>query len=92
MAIQDPPKPPESEEKSRSESYVRDEALEILSAAREGWEQSTQRVFEKRPAWKTDFTTVSNMEVPHLVTPEQVADIDPLRDIVLEICMNLNIR
>jgi methylmalonyl-CoA mutase N-terminal domain/subunit len=81
MAIQDPPKPPESEEKSRSESYVRDEALEILSAAREGWEQSTQRVFEKRPAWKTDFTTVSNMEVPHLVTPEQVADIDPLRDI-----------
>jgi methylmalonyl-CoA mutase N-terminal domain/subunit len=81
MAIKDPPKPVESEGQERRESYVRDEALEILSAAREGWEQATQKTFEKRPAWKSDFTTVSSMEVPHLVTAEQVADIDPLADI-----------
>jgi methylmalonyl-CoA mutase N-terminal domain/subunit len=35
----------------------------------------------RAPSWKGDFTTVSGMEVPDLVTPEQVADIDPRRDI-----------
>jgi methylmalonyl-CoA mutase N-terminal domain/subunit len=33
------------------------------------------------PARKRDFTTVSGMEVPALVTPDQVADIDPGRDV-----------
>jgi methylmalonyl-CoA mutase N-terminal domain/subunit len=33
------------------------------------------------PARKRDFTTVSGMEVPALVTPDQVADIDPVRDL-----------
>ncbi|HEX4955667.1 MAG TPA: methylmalonyl-CoA mutase family protein [Thermoanaerobaculia bacterium] len=52
-----------------------------MAQARARWEQARAQALEERPFWKTDFTTVSGMEVPHLVTPEQVADIDPQRDL-----------
>ncbi len=80
MAIKDPPKPVEIADEKKPSVYT-DEALAILSAAREGWETSARQAFEKRPPWKGDFTTVSSMDVPHLVTAEQTADIDPLREI-----------
>ncbi len=80
MAIKDPPKTAERQQAKRPSVY-QDEALEILTAAREGWEASARESFEKRPPWKSDFTTVSSMDVPHLVTAEQVADVDPVGDI-----------
>ena len=57
------------------------EVLETMAEARQRWEAARARAEEKAPFWKRDFTTVSGMEVPHLVTPEQVAGIDPRRDI-----------
>ena len=55
--------------------------LERLQEARQRWELARLAAESGREAWKGDFTTVSGMEVPHLVTPEQVADIDPVRDL-----------
>ncbi|MGH9380531.1 MAG: acyl-CoA mutase large subunit family protein [Thermoanaerobaculia bacterium] len=52
-----------------------------MGEARKRWEEGRRGSEADRASWKRDFTTVSSMEVPHLVTPEQVADIDPLRDI-----------
>src|SRR3954453_16602469 len=52
-----------------------------MGAARRRWEAAAGKLEAKAAFWKTDFTTVSGMEVPHLVTPEQVADVDPLRTI-----------
>src|SRR6185503_902634 len=38
---------------------------------------------ESAPPWKNDWTTVSGWAVPELVTPEQVATLDPVDDIGL---------
>jgi methylmalonyl-CoA mutase N-terminal domain/subunit len=62
-------------------SFYQLEALETMAEARQRWEAAHARAEEKAPFWKLDFTTVSGMEVPHLVTPEQVAGIDPRREI-----------
>jgi methylmalonyl-CoA mutase, N-terminal domain len=63
------------------DSVYRPEALETMGEARQRWEAASVRAEEKAPFWKRDFTTVSGMEVPHLVTPEQTAGIDPRREI-----------
>jgi methylmalonyl-CoA mutase, N-terminal domain len=63
------------------DSVYRPEALETMGEARRRWEAASARAEEKAPFWKRDFTTVSGMEVPHLVTPEQTAGIDPRREI-----------
>ncbi|HTG36091.1 MAG TPA: methylmalonyl-CoA mutase family protein [Thermoanaerobaculia bacterium] len=52
-----------------------------MTAARQRWDAATAKAEARAPFWKEDFTTVSGMEVPHLVTPEQVADVDPLKTI-----------
>jgi methylmalonyl-CoA mutase N-terminal domain/subunit len=52
-----------------------------MGEARQRWEAARARAEAKAPFWKRDFTTVSGMEVPHLVTPEQTAGIDPRREI-----------
>jgi methylmalonyl-CoA mutase N-terminal domain/subunit len=72
---------PPAPETLAGSSVYRLEALETLAAARRRWEQARDRAAGKTPAWKDDFTTVSGMEVPELVTPEQVADLDPRRDL-----------
>ena len=63
------------------DSVYRPEALETMGEARQRWEAASARAEEKAPFWKRDFTTVSGMEVPHLVTPEQIAGVDPRREI-----------
>jgi methylmalonyl-CoA mutase N-terminal domain/subunit len=72
---------PETSEPAAGGSAYRPEALETMAEARQRWEAASARAEEKAPFWKSDFTTVSGMEVPHLVTPEQVAGIDPRREI-----------
>jgi len=49
-------------------------------AARERWEMARDRDESGRPPWKRDFTTVSGMGVPHLVTPDQLR-VDPVGEI-----------
>ena len=62
-------------------SVYKEEALETMAEARQRWEKASARAEAQVPFWKQDFTTVSGMEVPHLVTPEQTADVDPIRTI-----------
>jgi methylmalonyl-CoA mutase N-terminal domain/subunit len=71
---------PRPEAVAGSDVY-RIEALETMAEARQRWETARARAEAKAPFWKRDFTTVSGMEVPHLVTPEQVAGVDPRREI-----------
>ncbi len=54
------------------------EALRGMSAARERWDAATAKLASGSGAWKEDFTTVSGMAVPHLVTGPETADIDPV--------------
>jgi len=65
-----------------SDTY-REEAVESMAEARRRWEAAARAAEAKRPYWKRDFTTVSGMDVPQLVTADQVADIDPLTDIAV---------
>ena len=62
-------------------TVYKEEALETLAGARERWEKAKDKAESQVPFWKQDFTTVSGMEIPHLVTPEQVADVDPIATI-----------
>ena len=63
-----------------SKTY-REGVLETMGEARQRWEQARDAAAAKRPLWKEDFTTVSSMEIPHLSTAEEIADIDPLAEI-----------
>jgi len=63
------------------DSAYKEEVLETLAEARGRWEAAEAKAEGQVPFWKQDFTTVSGMEVPHLVTPEQVAGIDPVETI-----------
>jgi methylmalonyl-CoA mutase, N-terminal domain len=62
-------------------SAYREEVLETMAEARQRWEAASAKAEAKVPFWKQDFTTVSGMEVPHLVTADEVADVDPVDDI-----------
>ncbi len=70
-AIGAPPKP----------STLREEVDRRARVARAGWERARERAESGRPSWKSDFTTVSGMEIPLLVTPEEVAHLDPVTEI-----------
>jgi methylmalonyl-CoA mutase N-terminal domain/subunit len=61
-------------------SPLAEEIARRTSEARQRWEAERARAESARPAWKKDFTTVSGMEIPALVTPEQVT-VDPVDDI-----------
>ncbi|MCB1009640.1 MAG: methylmalonyl-CoA mutase, partial [Acidobacteria bacterium] len=61
-------------------SPLAEEIARRTGAARERWEAERARAEASRPAWKKDFTTVSGMEIPPLVTPEQVG-VDPVEEI-----------
>src|SRR4028118_609526 len=63
------------------DSIYEDDALETMAEARQRWEAAKAKSEAQVPFWKRDFTAVSGMEVPHLVTPEEVADLDPRREI-----------
>ncbi len=73
-----PARAPHVEDKS---SHFREDALESMGEARARWEADKAKTEAKVPFWKKDWTTVSGMNIPHLVTPEETADIDPRRDI-----------
>jgi methylmalonyl-CoA mutase, N-terminal domain len=77
MAVKDlREEPPAAAAAPRAAGAYREEALESMAEARQRWEAAKSRAERQTPPWKRDFTTVSGMEVPHLVTPEQVADLD----------------
>jgi methylmalonyl-CoA mutase N-terminal domain/subunit len=66
---------------SANRSAYKEDVLETLTEARRRWDAAEAKAEGQVPFWKQDFTTVSGMEVPHLVTPEQVSGIDPVATI-----------
>ncbi|HEU4523727.1 MAG TPA: methylmalonyl-CoA mutase family protein, partial [Gemmatimonadales bacterium] len=81
MAVKDQPAPPASQPRTPAgPAPYRDELLTELGEARQRWEGAARESQAKQPFWKQDFTTVSSMEVPHLVTPEEVKS-DPVGDV-----------
>ena len=62
-------------------SVYKEDALETMAEARQRWEAARGKAETQNPAWKRDWTTVSGMAVPPLVTLEEVADLDPRQDI-----------
>ncbi len=48
---------------------------------RERWEKAAAANFQKKSAWKSDFTTVSGASVNPLAAPDTVAGFDPERDL-----------
>jgi methylmalonyl-CoA mutase N-terminal domain/subunit len=81
MAVKDPEPTVLTEATPAVDSVYKEDALAAMTEARQRWEAAKAKAEAKGPFWKKDFTTVSGMEVPHLVTPEQVADVDPLKTI-----------
>ncbi|HEX2162775.1 MAG TPA: methylmalonyl-CoA mutase family protein [Thermoanaerobaculia bacterium] len=65
---------------SRNVVY-RDDALAAAAAGERRWREAKEAAEAKRPGWKQDWTTVSSMEVPHLVTPVETADLDLAADL-----------
>ena len=61
-------------------SPLQEEIALRAAAARVRWEAERTRAESRNPAWKNDFTTVSGMAVPALVTPEEVR-LDPVAEI-----------
>jgi methylmalonyl-CoA mutase N-terminal domain/subunit len=64
-----------------ADSVYKEDALETMAEARQRWEAAKGKAEAQSPVWKRDWTTVSGMAVPHLVTAEEVADIDPRQEI-----------
>ena len=81
MAVKDEPLPPIPAPEQAADTPYKDDVLDTLAEARRRWEAAKAKSEAQIPAWKKDFTTVSGMEVPHLVTPEQTAGIDPVKEI-----------
>jgi methylmalonyl-CoA mutase, N-terminal domain len=82
MAVKDEPlaKPAVAEEKT-SESVYREDVHKTMAEGRQRWEAAKAKAEAQVPPWKQDFTTVSGMEIPHLVTGDQVAGIDVAKEI-----------
>ncbi|GMU65783.1 MAG: methylmalonyl-CoA mutase [Acidobacteriota bacterium] len=83
MTVQNSTRPPAAPAApSEKPSTLREEVERRSRAARERWEAARAKAEAGGSAyWKSDFTTVSGMEMPHLVTPEQVSTIDPVADL-----------
>ncbi|HVR95589.1 MAG TPA: methylmalonyl-CoA mutase family protein [Thermoanaerobaculia bacterium] len=81
MAVKDQEPNVLTEANAPADSIYKEDALDTLGEARQRWEGARSKSESQVPYWKRDFTTVSGMEVPHLVTPEQVADVDVRKEI-----------
>jgi methylmalonyl-CoA mutase N-terminal domain/subunit len=81
MVVKEPEPIAEAALEGENRSGLTDEALAAMADARRRWEQARDRSAAERPPWKRDFTTVSGLEVPQLVTAGETAGIDPRRDI-----------
>ncbi len=81
MAVKDKSPSILEQEAPARPSAFKDEALAAADEARRRWQEARDRARSERPYWKEDWTTVSSLAVPHLVTADEVADLDPVADI-----------
>ena len=59
----------------------RQDDLKRIRRKREGWEKSFQKWTEENPERSDRFSTVSDVEIKNLYTPEDIEDIDYIEDI-----------
>ncbi len=76
MAVKDKPQVNQPAGAATGSAW-REEVTREVEAGRARWESAARQAEAKQPPWKRDFTTVSGMEVPALVTPDEVGDLDP---------------
>jgi methylmalonyl-CoA mutase N-terminal domain/subunit len=71
-----------SRPKKSSRSSTHDEEIQAIQTAQMNWENDLQASLEKNPERAVKFTTLSDMDVPLLSTPADLAkeDFDYLRD------------
>jgi methylmalonyl-CoA mutase N-terminal domain/subunit len=92
MSVKEPAAPPAVPRAPREGAAAQDdvatrnvtyraEALEAAAGAEKGWREAKEEIKHRRPFWKRDWTTVSSMEVPHLVGPVETSDLDLVADI-----------
>jgi methylmalonyl-CoA mutase N-terminal domain/subunit len=82
MTVKDSPSRQDKAHDGQEEAKLEgDASFGPIAAAKQRWQAATEASRARRPFWKDDFTTVSSMEIPHLVTPSEIQDIDPLADI-----------
>ncbi|HEY5610385.1 MAG TPA: methylmalonyl-CoA mutase family protein [Thermoanaerobaculia bacterium] len=62
-------------------SLFSDQALERTQSEQARWRRESLDPTRRKGPWKKDFTTVSSMEVNPLSTPNDVANVDFMRDI-----------
>jgi methylmalonyl-CoA mutase N-terminal domain/subunit len=74
-------KPTTDVEATPKATSLREEVESRSRAARQRWERARSEAEAKQPAWKSDFTTVSGMEVPPLVTADELGGFDPVSDL-----------
>jgi methylmalonyl-CoA mutase, N-terminal domain len=79
------PKPPQAGAKEAAQlPLFSKETTEKVRAENARWKKETHDpIASKRAPWKKDFTTVSSMEINPLATPDDVADLDAVRDLGL---------
>ena len=79
--VRTPDDVPDPDDVSHRNVAFRENALARAAAAEHRWHDAEEAAQRKRPFWTDDFTTVSGMEVPHLVGPVEVADLDLVDDV-----------
>ncbi len=82
MAVKEPPKPVDGATRPAESVSTLDRSVERRAEeGRQRWEREAAQARTARPPWKKDFTTVSGMDVPELVTADQVSGLDPTSEI-----------
>jgi len=81
MAVKDEPISAPEQVALAADTAYKDEVLDTMAEARQRWEAAKAKSEAQTQPWKKDFTTVSGMEIPHLVTAEQTSRIDPVQDV-----------
>ena len=82
MTVKDTPtRGEESEDQSQKRVTGGGPASDSISESKRRWKQAAEASQSRKPYWKSDFTTVSSMEMPHLVASADIEDIDPLDSI-----------
>ena len=84
MPVREPPRPAtapvDAEPVAEPGAHLAADARGRARQDRERWQRAARTSRGQTPFWKDDFTTVSGMEVPPLVTADEVRA-DPSRDI-----------
>ena len=61
--------------------YFSDETQKASRQLTEQWQKNVQNTLKTKPDWKNRFSTVSDLDIKRLYTPEDLQNMDFARDI-----------